>query len=279
MSGFTAHDTPAALQAFLRGIERRAFVLAEAFCGEPDAARAALAATCARLRHEAPSLPLQAWPLRFWAGLIARPELRDARPRRGSDGIHAALAPLSPGARAALLLRLAVGLDAVRIATVLGVSDEAARLALARAVRALGEDDDASRAVRELDAALQARIRDLPDAERRMLAALRERSLRGEAATRAKASPPPLLRGLWGALALVVVLLIGSFLLPSGPAPLAPGDSRPLPEAVVPALSPEAAALASPDFELLADPDAAALAEDLAFYAWLAAQEGRDDAR
>lgn len=286
MPGSPSPPSPAALQAFLRGIERRAFVLAEAQCGDPALARAALAASGARLRHEAASLPLREWPLHFWAGLIARPELREfRRPRRPLPG-QAALAALSPGARAALLLRLAAGLDLPHVAAVLGVSESAARLALARAVRALGADQaDAGAALRALDAALHARVRDLPEAERALLAELRERSLRGEVA--AAVSPPPrheppsrVLRWLWGALALVVVLLLATFLWPP-PAgeSLAPGESRPLPEAAVPALSPESAALASPDFELLADPEGQALAQDLAFYAWLAAQDGGADAR
>ncbi|MBB5014742.1 sigma factor-like helix-turn-helix DNA-binding protein [Rehaibacterium terrae] len=284
MPGSTSPPSPAALQAFLRGIERRAFVLAEAQCGDPALARAALAASCARLRHEAAALPLREWPLRFWAGLIARPELRDFRlPRRPLPG-QAALAALSPGARAALLLRLAAGLDLPHVAAVLGVSESAARLALARAVRALGADDaGAGAALRVLDAALHARVRDLPEAERARLAELRERSLHGEVAaatgTPRQEPPPRLLRWLWGALALVTVLLLGTFLWPPAGESLAPGESRPLPEAAVPALSPESAALASPDFELLADPEGQALALDLAFYAWLAAQDGGADAR
>lgn len=270
MHGSTLSDHPPALKAFMRGAERRALALAEALCGDLDQARPAVAAAGIRFRHEAPGLPMADWPLRYWAALAARTELHAFRPRRGLPAAYAPLAELSPGARATLLLRLAAGLDVAEIAKVLDVSEAAARLALVRAMRSLGDGEDGASALPPVVAALKARIHGMPAAPADPVRA-------GSGAAFASAAGW-LPRLLWGALALVAVLFAGTFLgLPAGES-LAPGELRDLPVAEVPAMSPEAAALASPDFELLADPEAA-LADDLAFHAWLAAQAGGGDAR
>lgn len=275
MSPSSSPAPPAALQAFLRGIERRAYALAEAQCGAGAPARAALAATLARFRHEAPACPLKDWPMRFWAALLARPELREPYRGRGLPAAYAPLAGLTSGARAALLLRLAAGLDHAHVAAVLGVSTGAARLALVRAMRGLARDEaSAGEALRALDDAVHARVRDLPEDERLALAELRDRSLRGETVRldAGRARGGPILRLLWGAFGLVAVLFVASFFVLPAIEPIAPGETRRLPPVELPPMSPEAAALASPDFDQFVDPAGAALAEDLAFYAWLAAQ-------
>ena len=74
-----------------------------------------------------------------------------------------------------------------------------------------------------------------------------------------------------GALAAGLALLVWRGVLPgpdAGPVmPLAEAPTTVTPSADVP--------VAAADFELLADPDSYALLEDLEFYAWLEAEEGR----
>src|SRR5687767_11252814 len=103
MSDTPPNATPAissALSAFLRGIERRAYVFAQVQCGnERDAAEALGRAIHAF--HTVASLgPLSSWPGGFWSLLMAQPELS-----RGGSGVPE-LVTLSSGPRAALLLRL-----------------------------------------------------------------------------------------------------------------------------------------------------------------------------
>src|SRR5688572_4066003 len=136
---------PAALLAFLRGLERRARTLAEAQCG--DAARAATiwADTAAAFPADAASLPVAAWPVRFWARLLAHPDMAVV------EASTSPLAALGPGPRAALLLRLVAGLDPRPAADVLGVSEPTYRYALQRGLeqaRSAGIDADALQALR-----------------------------------------------------------------------------------------------------------------------------------
>ena len=65
----------AAISAFLRGIEPRAFVFARAQCGDEALARLALAATVADFRQIGAEKPLAHWPRDFWSALLAQPAL------------------------------------------------------------------------------------------------------------------------------------------------------------------------------------------------------------
>lgn len=265
--------SPAALDAFLKGVERRAWVLAHAQCGDARAAEIALAATLMRFRHGAGELPMSRWPLTLWALLLARPELRQV----GSADVPEALRGLSGGPRAILLLRLVAGLEEAAMAEVLGVSPAAVRLSLARAVQSLPEPTGQSLA--GLHETLRTRVRDLPADRVQRLAALRQVSTRGASAGLAPRPRPQRLQlGLKLALAAVVAAFTATFLLPPGEPPLAPGEQRELPLALPTKLSPESAALASPDFDAALETDAEHVLEDLLFYAWLAGQvrEGSD---
>lgn len=264
--------SPAALDAFLKGVERRAWVLAHAQCGDARAAEMALAVTLMRFRHGAGDLPMARWPLRFWALLLARPEMRQAGGPEAPD----ALRGLSGGPRAILLLRLVAGLEEDAIAEVLGVSQAAVRMSLVRAMKSL--QAPAEQTLAGLHEALRKRVRELPVDRVERLAALRRVSTSGASAGLGLPRPRPrwLMLGLWLALAAVLAAFVASFFLPPREPPLAPGEQRELPLALPTTLSPESAALASPDFDAVLEADSDEVLDDLLFYSWLAgqAQEG-----
>ena len=69
-----------AVAAFLRGVERRAALLAELQCGDPVAGDAALGAVMRAFRRAARRQPLAQWPRQFWGLLLAAPQLRRTAP-------------------------------------------------------------------------------------------------------------------------------------------------------------------------------------------------------
>ena len=175
----TVGSPPAALAAFLRGCERRGAVFAELQCGDPDRGDVALAAALRAFRGNAAALPMADWPVRFWSLLSAAPPLRTAAPDARWPGALSALAAAAPLDRAALLLRLAGGLQEADAADALGLDGAAYRDALARACPrdALGHPDAAAwRAVAE---AIQTQLRELPPDRLAKLARLREDALAG----------------------------------------------------------------------------------------------------
>src|SRR5690606_15855285 len=66
----------AALTAFLRGVERRGVVFAQWQGGDAAAGDAALADTLRAFAAGAQAMPFAEWPRRFWAMLLAAPQLR-----------------------------------------------------------------------------------------------------------------------------------------------------------------------------------------------------------
>ena len=283
--------SPPVLAAFLRGIERRAAVLAELQAGDAVAGDAAVAAAMRQWHAAAPGMTMGEWPQRFWALLLAQPQLRVrtvvALPLDATDR----LGELGSGPRAALLLRLAAGLDEPAAAVALGVPVTSYRLALQNALprRPDGSLDEGS--WQRLRDQVHRRIKTLSPERMARLGSARETVLLDQApvhrapATSA-ATRPRRRRGvpvaLWVLLALCALALAATF-LPGAAGWLKavwPGgsDSDParnltmLPEA--PAASRfgiEAGLIAHRDFALLADP-AATQAQDLAFHSWLAAQ-------
>ena len=93
-----------ALSAFLRGIERRAFVFVQVQCGRDEVAQAALGRAMRAFREISAHSPLSAWPAAFWALLVAQAELAE-----GQSDIPE-LGALSSGPRAALLLAAGLGM-------------------------------------------------------------------------------------------------------------------------------------------------------------------------
>ncbi len=129
-----AITSPAALLAFLRGVERRAVVLVELQTGTMSAAQAALPAAIRIFGAEAVDCPFAEWSIRFWSLLCGTPVLR--RPPLTGQRWPKELASLQAMAvedRLALLLRIVAGLDEAQAAVVLGKPLETYYQALARA--------------------------------------------------------------------------------------------------------------------------------------------------
>ncbi len=297
---------PAALAAFLRGCERRGTVFAELQCGDADRGDVALAAALRAFRGKAAVLPMAEWPMRFWALLAATPQLRTDGPAARWPEAFAALARPATADRAALLLRLAGGLQEAEAADALGLDGASYRDALARACPrdALGHPD--AGAWRALAEAIQQHLRELPADRLAKLTRLREDALAGirqsppHVKTPTFVAPPAARRWRWRLLAVLLLLAAtgaglwwwrGPALLAppakqvptssgaEGVSPLPPDPdvaSVPLPPADAPAMRADAeiAAEAHADFALLADAEDEARAREADFLAWYVAGAG-----
>ena len=257
-----AHDNAAAA-TFLRGIDRRALVLAEAQCGDSGRARAALDATSAAFCAEAVDWPLRQWPSRFWQLLLAQPALHSA----AIPHDEGALAQLGSGPRAALLLRLVAGLDPAHGAEVLQISPEAYRHALHGALRALQARGFDEEQVRVQLGRMQMGVRQLPHATRQapVLSFLARREV-----DQASAPHRRLRRLLVGLLALLLAALAASFVWQPRFLRGAPTPARSVADA--PALPTNATLLSDPDFDLLLDPGGERMAGNLGLLSWYAEQ-------
>lgn len=254
-------------------------MFAESQCGDAERADEAIAEAMRGFCMVSADAPLSAWPAAFWAALIVQPGLREYAQTRGVPEAGARLAVLTPGPRAALLLRLVAGLSLPHAAAVLGVSEPAYRHALARALEALRVGDDDGAGLRALRDALHRRVKTLPPEQLATLATRRERALRGETAPASKPAPrtvrpawlPP---ALWSAFAALALGFVATFFIGRFGATLRPGDMQPLPAGSPPSaiMAPEASLLADPDFELHADPQGAQLSQRLDFFAWYAGE-------
>lgn len=282
---------PPALSAFLRGVERRGAVLAELQAGDAMAGDAALAAAMRAFLAGAEAQPMAEWPARFWTLLLAAPALRRGGAGHGHGQAHGHwpsalgwLGRVPPGPRAALLLRLAAGLDAPQAADVLAIAPNSYRLALRRALphHADGRADTAAWA--GLRAHVHRRIKTLPAERLAHLAHLREVALSPQGA---QASPADAdarrgpVRVLWILFALCMAALAATWLWPAW---LARGGVDDIEqtglreERAAARFDDPFAAITHRDFDLLADPDGLAAAESLAFHSWLAAQPDLVDA-
>jgi hypothetical protein len=281
-----AAAAPAALTAFLRGVERRGAVFAQLQCGDTARADDALAVAMRAFRNGATQVPVAEWPRRFWALLLAAPSLREQAHPMPWPAAFSSLARLGHGPRAALLLRLVAGLPDVEAAAVLGIARPTYRLALQRALPhdAGGRPDEA--AWHALGEAAQQAIREMPAERLAHLARVREAAILGRrldprtvpARDAAKPESPRWWRAaLVGTAALSVIALVATFVVPvgdDGDAGDASIQSRPLPPAEAPAATFDAdtALLTHRDFELLAIDAVSEVARDPGFYAWLAAR-------
>lgn len=283
------HDAPAALSAFLRGVERRGAVLAELQAGDASAGDAALAEAMRAFRDGIEAAPMADWPRRFWAQLLAQPGLhqrtRVAIPLDATDR----LGELGHGPRAALLLRLAAGLSEPDAAAALGVTQPTYRLALQRALphHADGRADPV--AWQQLREQIHRRIKTLPPERLARLSGAREAALRGtpaaaaaprhDAPAVAARRPRWLLALLWSLLLLCALAFAATWWWPlrgvaewlGGP----PIRVEALPAAEAPAAryGHEAGLIGDRDFALLADPEGDAAARELGFHSWLAARD------
>lgn len=273
----TAH---AALTAFLRGIERRGAVFGHWQGGSPEAGDAALAATLRGFSELAADVAFAEWPRRFWAMLLAAPQLREAV-RTGDPDIPAPVAALATGPRAALLLRVVAGLAESEAAAVLGIARPTYRLALQRALPRRDDGSPDPEAWRALSTAARQAVRALPDERLARIRALRDG---------ARATPPrPARTGtqrerpgwLWPA-TIVVVLATAAALASTWWGPWRPAPdplqsarihSEPLPPAAAPAarFDPATSLASHRDLDLLLAQVTGQFDEDAdpAFDAWL----------
>jgi hypothetical protein len=282
-----AASAPAALTAFLRGVERRGAVFAQLQVGDAEAGDRALVAAMRAFRLPAAKIPIADWPRQFWTLLLATPELREtpAAPAWGSG--FGFLAGIGRGPRAALLLRLVAGLPEADAAAVLGVARPTYRLALQRALPHREDGLPDAQGWRMLGDAARHAVRDLHVERLAQLARMREAAVSGRRLDLPQPPAPPRARrgdgapARWRTPAIVAVaiataLAIGATFLPqfrpAGPPPPAGVAVEPLPPAPPPSsrFDAQTVLLTHPDFDLLAAGDEPA-ARDPGFYAWLAA--------
>jgi hypothetical protein len=167
-------DVPAALSAFLRGVERRGVLLAELQCGRRETGEIALAASLRAFRQYASEQPMAQWPRGFWSLLAAAPPLRQAHPEARWPQELDWLADLSDADRMALLLRLAAGLDEDDAAAAMGLDQAGYRAALTRACPRDDEGQPDPQGWRDLAEAVQQHLRALSPERLAHLSRLRE---------------------------------------------------------------------------------------------------------
>jgi len=295
-----------ALSAFLKGVERRALVVAGLQGGDEDAAGRTVAAAMRAFAGPAADMPMADWPIRFWSLLCGSPSLR-APPTGGDWPLPLAhLQGLAPAERLALLLRIGAGLDEDAASAVLGLAPEDYRRALTGACPLDAQGYPDAVAWRGLAEQVQAQVRDLPPARLQQLEHLRQ-PMAADAAPVSRpaaaappragagdrAARPPRRAGsrwtwrTWLLLCLPLLLLAAvafwwwrehGLALPGAAAPAAEGtvlDNGPvqveaLSDSDLPAAPPADGSRAAADAAMLADPELA-LAEDADFYAWHAA--------
>ena len=247
------------MQAFRRGIDRRAYVLARAQCGDNDLLQSALSAVDAAFNAEYAELPISLWPIRFWTLLLSRKELAQGQ------SPWPALASISHGPRAALLLRLVAGLDFSHAAQVLNISETTYRFALERGLEQLHAAGFNFEELERLRDSFFEEVKQLPTE----LIQTRERpavvitpslpvaELEPEIKNTRRLSP-------W--LLLLMVLALGGLAWwwwSTQSSDL--GATKPV------ALTDVQTAVTHPDYDVIAHPDIQAQAEDLAFLSWIAA--------
>jgi hypothetical protein len=268
---------PPAVAAFLRGLDRRARLLAHVQAGDDQAAKRALAAAARVFAADAGQWPLAEWPQQYWRLLLSTPAMK--QPADGTAPTLPGVARLAAPIRAAVLLHLVAALDDANAAAALGIEVDAYQRRIRDALprTPLGQPDvDVWRAWR---AAAQRALEALPE------------SAPEDAAPR-RATPPARdteadpttthhrrrLGWLWlGVAACAVALAATFFLHPRGRELLdewrAPHVKR---EALPPADAPKARfdpadPALHPDRALLAAPRELQLARQLPLLAWLTA--------
>ncbi|MBS0229961.1 MAG: hypothetical protein JSS52_02190, partial [Proteobacteria bacterium] len=112
---------PAAIAAFLRGVDRRGRLLALVQTGDSGAAQTALTVAAKVFAADAGQWPIALWPMQYWRLLLSVP----AMGQRNAGGDHGDLLPqiarLAPPQRAAVLLHLVAGLEDGDAAAALGL--------------------------------------------------------------------------------------------------------------------------------------------------------------
>ncbi|EMF59787.1 TPA: hypothetical protein UL927_002229 [Stenotrophomonas maltophilia] len=150
-----------ALSAFLRGVERRALVVAELQCGDAARAEQTLVAVMRAFAAVASDLPMAQWPTRFWTLLGQRQALREPVGGQWLPPL-AALGEMGPLPRLAFLLRVGGSLDEGIAMRVLDQDEAGYQHLLADACPRDAHGQPDASAWRQLAEQVQLRIRDLP---------------------------------------------------------------------------------------------------------------------
>lgn len=290
---------PAALNAFVRGIERRAAVFAELLSGDAIAGDAALAAAIRAFRlimikEGSAAASMAEWPWRFWGLLLAAPQLRRTSPGPARSGPLAGLSEMSHGPRAAVLLRLTGGLTEADAASALGLATGTYRMALQRALPHRADGTADAEAWQALAEAVQARVKSLPAPRLAHLARIREAAVEGHplALPPGSAWPSPVAEArprwqrpaLYTLAGLTIAALVATF-FPRAP-DIDPDGAPHIRRSALAAAEPPAstfdartALLSHRDLDLLLDPQGEAMSRELDFHAWLAAESAVRAAR
>ena len=277
MTPVPAPPSPAAVAAFLRGLDKRARLFAAVQAGDQARGARALAAVARVFAAEAGQWPLAQWPQQYWRLLLATPSLRHAA-KTEPNALLPGIARLAPERRAAVLLHLVAGLEDDVAAAALGLSaaayQDSIRDSLPR--NALGQPDvDVWRAWR---AAAQRELERAPE-----LPPLVEKAASAPVAPAGTPVQPRTepgathgVRWLWLGVGTCVLAFAAAFFIhPAGREAIsqwfATIKREPLPPAAAPKARFDAGDLAlHPDREQLAAPREAAYADALALLAWLA---------
>ena len=284
-----------AIAAFLRGLERRAQLLARVQTGDPAATQRALAVTQQVFASEAEQWPIAQWPLQYWRLLLSVPAMGQAT-RASTNTPLPAIAQLPPAIRAAVLLHLVVCLDESEAAAALDceVASYQQRIRDALPRDAHGQPDIA--VWRQWRDAVQLAL-DVPDPDaQEMVDAMpqappppappphaAQTTASAPSTGTGTADPPPhphrhLLRWLWLGVVLGLLALTATFFLhPRGRVLWNEWHNRVRVEALPAAAAPKARFDPSdtandPDRALFAAPQELALATDLPLLAWLSTQ-------
>ncbi len=250
------------MQAFRRGIDRRAYVLARAQCGDSDLLQSALQAVDTSFNAEYAELPISQWPIRFWTLLLSRKELAQGQ------SPWPALASISHGPRAALLLRLVAGLDFSHAAQVLNISETTYRFALERGLEQLHVAGFNFEELERLRDSFFEEVKQLPPQP------IKTDENSAPEIPESVATPvnepeldPEIKKvALWPWLVLLIALLLGGLAWWWWDV-----QQTPAPQAAKVSLTDVQTAVVHPDYDVIAHPEIQAQAEDLAFLSWIAA--------
>ena len=266
--------SPAAVTAFLRGLDRRARLFASVQAGDALAAQHAMAVVARVFTGEAGQWPIAEWPRQYWRLLLAAPSLRKPPVEVPTPQLPG-IGRLAVETRAAVLLLLVAALDDAVESAALGIDIETyqARIRDALPRDALGQPDvDVWRAWR---AAVERELSRAPEPATPSAVAVAAAKPTPAATVDADAHHHFRLRWLWTGVALCLVAMVATFFLhPRGREVLdqwrAEIKREPLDAAAPPKARFDATDIAlHPDRELLASPAELAFARQLPLLAWL----------
>lgn len=276
MTPVPAPPSPAAVAAFLRGLDKRAQLFASVQAGDATRGARALAVVARVFASEASQWPLAQWPRQYWRLLLATPSLRHAAPPSPYP-LLPGIARLPPEPRAAVLLHLVAGLTDEAAAPALGVSVPAYQAMIRDSLprNDLGQPDvDVWRA---WQATVQRELARASQPPPRATQGAQTASCVSPAAIAATGVPAAHgVRWLWLAVAACTLAFVAAFFIhPAGREVIHQWFTTikhdPLPAAAAPKARFDARDPAlHPDRELLASPQEAWFAERLALLAWLA---------